>query len=424
MTNVLGFGAVVVAFFLIGCGGVTTQQKSETPPTPTKHQPRLAPTIAKVTCNERKSCTIDKQIEVADGSKIVAIDTIVQDCLIREYWLVRSQGAMYSGQLLEFAEMTNDKCDGDKHLMTVKEDKKRVVFWEDGAFEGQGASLTRVVSLSPLRVVKDEYDDYKKLEHGTVSEVVRRDWETFQFRVAWKYPVCGSGDLHKVRYPLVPFVTLSSAYMKSDWSSTAIGACGLFVDGTKNNGFLHRGKANKKDASFRVVGAQKQNLFIEVHDNHIVGKGVADHLTLTAATVVPYKSRGLCSATMPEPPRLYAWTIRIFDGQVTPSGSASKALPLRATHSASAKGQTPVRIKLSLPADIKAFTVTYSDSDDGKTIERTISTSPKTAKGRTELGQGISIPLQAAQCSIQNSKLTPIPMQSFPADKQVTVPYE
>jgi len=292
-------------------------------------------------------------------------------------------------------------------------------------------SNSTTLQLSPLRVLAESSSGYWSL--GPNSETSSWDWQTFSGSSSWYAPRCdedGAAIVDESRplnepettYSLIPSVTLAAPRAAADWAGVALGGCAAVVDSTGAGGFVTHGEPGAaSDASFRVVAIGKSTLVVEVADDTWTTGGKSwlhdDHLEIWLAD----RDAGYSWGSHCLDPSLAArqWGIRIADGE-TFAAHGKPTGPPTVTRHETADGA--VRLVLAFPDELKGLTVVYSDSDDGKSQERLIATSPVMFGDPYSLGGLRTIRPEEAVCAVEAGKLVVQETRKFQAGKPAISP--
>lgn len=230
------------------------------------------------------------------------------------------------------------------------------------------------------------------------------DYESFRGESAWSVMMCGTDEVLEFEPRVVPMINLPSAFSEGGWAQTGLGACASVFDASGSNGFVtHGATSTAADTRMKVVGGSDGLLFVEVWDDELksseTGNWIhADHLEVwVSATEQP---RLEMDCVEPQKPVLWQWGIDATDGQVHPA--YGKPGPLVAEVKRFDGG---TRFRVELPAETKHVTVVYSDSDDGKTQERLLATSPLKFGDYYTLGSFKQLDLKRVTCEVDGESL-------------------
>ena len=284
------------------------------------------------------------------------------------------------------------------------------------------------VSLSPLRPRSAESNGYWNL--GAHFLARRFDWDKFGGRQAWYTPYCKAdgemdesqlkddeltigGDLespgdYAFAYEFVPAVTLDPKFVKSP-ESVELGSCALTLDAGKTTGFVLEGTAGEpSDTSLSVVAsADGTRLYIEVKEVVWTARPQPhfDRLELWSSDGEP-RTGSHCI----EPPKA---KISAFDIDLT--GRVDRQRGRAPAPKVSVPKATPGtrRLVLSWQKPLEHVTLVYSDSDDGTSVKRRISTSKLRPDNPDSLGYVHPIQASEATCQVREGRLEPVVTLSF-----------
>ena len=327
----------------------------------------------------------------------------MDECAPYEYWLeVKAAGTATRWQPL--LELCNDGYGSSM----VGEDSVTVgpnAFTHDQ--NGGSAwrwSTRRVVQLMPYRLVSETLGSS---HNGSgADEQVTWDHAAFGGDLSWS---CDEAGAVVWKTALVPSVETPADYRKAGWRVTDLGTCALTVDATGKGGYLaHGAPGAAADARMSVVHSGG-TLYVDVFDDQWETSAerwiYTDHLELwvSARDVGSYGCDG------DETP--VQWGINITDGTVYPGFGKPTAAPKVAV----AKAGAARRVAITLPEQPGSITLVYSDTDDGKTQERLLATSPiKMGKGHT-LGRLHRVSENAATCVTEEGSLNVRPTPRDPS---------
>lgn len=273
------------------------------------------------------------------------------------------------------------RCDGDhsEGHAGPDVDARTFTYEEHSMFTNDQSWGHTVLGLDPLRIVE--------VSEGSSGRGVSHDetwnWDKFAGTVelgidycAGKAPWADGGTPPDSDMPdlvvealRIPRVKLPPAFLANGWRTTALGRCAAEVDG--ENGFtVHGTKGPAADTSMRVLFSTGDDVFIEIRDDRFVSGGKSwvadDHLEIWTTN-----DAGRCVDPKGKSP-VWQWGIRVLDGKVFPGFGDPSAAPRAEVQRAG----DVVRLKIEMQGTMAgAFTVVYSDSDDGRHQKRLIATS-------------------------------------------------
>lgn len=411
-------------------------------------------------CAARAPCALVEVKSASAGLWIVKITTdpgghadaaspSPERCVPYEHWLVRAKGS----SIVDRRELLRT-CNDGYGAAGVGED---VVTIEPGLFTHvqRGGSAWRwehgrTLELDPLRMKGITW-----WSGSTISPVSERgafDWSSFRGRARWYRPPCPAGggppptpdadeldivsrpnDPRAYVYDPLPVVELPESFRSGGFASTPLGTCAPPIDGVGERGFVVSGApGDDADARLRIVAARTGDpktteLYVEVADDVSIGPSAKwaldDHLQVWLQEDDPDPSE-LCLPTSAGAGAgaLTEWIVRLVDGKTFPGLHAGGSTPIvvsRATGK-SVDGRAVTRLKLVLTApSLQAITLAFSDSDDGKTIERVIAHSRLSPGKAATLGRLWPVDPKEAICTSASGALDRRLTQAFPANAPV-----
>lgn len=329
-------------------------------------------------------------------------------CEATEWWLV-SPGAP--------ARLVLSVCDdylGAVREETVQVDTNRLVYTRSGARRDDQWTLTRVLRLSPLRLVSEQ----ERTRWSSASGEQREDstlWdsETLRGELVRAASDCQPGErsLGARRLPYLPQVRPGQGYLEGGWKQVGLGsgkaACHLEASHT----LLGKEQlGSPQDASLKAVLVGEDTLIVEVLDDKWTGPSDKwlhdDHLELWLAPLPPQELNS-CAGKLTQEQKPVQWGIRILDGKVFPAHGAPRQ-PLQVER-AELPGGKGYRLKVTLPRDFLGISVIYSDSDSGTRQESMLGTSPLKFGRPETLNPVRLVPPEEATCEVRGGQLTPVP---------------
>jgi hypothetical protein len=395
--------------------------------------------VAAIACAGRDKCELVKVWGAGPNMKVAQITPdatrahdaqppfTAETCSPYEHWLVRQKGSETSRKLLVAT------CNDGYGASGVGDDFFEV---EPNVFRhvqsGGSASRwehTSVLELSPMRLRSigwwSGWSIASAFERGTF------DFVDFKGHVRWFRPECPEGggppdtsDFGEIPdtfddpklsvYDPIPIVTLGKAF---DWKTTSLDACAPPFDGTTQGFVIHGDKGDPRDGGLRVIALAPKTFVIELIDDVPVTGSKSwlydDHLEIwaedeavdPAELCIPSKTGGGAG-------RLRQWAIRVSDGKLFPGYGA----PTLARDPIVVE-QSGNRFRIELKMPIERVSVVFSDSDDGKTQERLISTSRLVHGKASTLGKTFEVPPTEMTCEVENGKLVRLAKRDFSSGK-------
>ena len=186
------------------------------------------------------------------------------------------------------------------------------------------------------------------------------DWESFRGHACWHgHDDCGE---------LLPVAHIADdgAYGGGGWKTTALGSCAMLIDGTPSHGVAE--PAASPTASVRALLADDV-LYLEVTDDVFVTRGA-----VIDAIEVVWSSYEAKPGDHPRVERL------TMDGQLTRAGMTRQLDVAEA-----GPGTRRFAVK-SWPPQMGSWSLSYVDTDDGRTVRQRISSVPRSnERGQTIL---------------------------------------
>lgn len=431
--------AVLLALFsLVSCKRAKTESVK---PVPIEESPRelTEKEVGAIACAGREKCALVKVSSAGAGLKVAQITpdaTRMHDaqppftsetCIQYEHWLVRQKGSETSRKLLVAT------CNDGYGASGVGDDIFEIEpnLFRHIQFGGSSSRWehTSVLELSPMRLRAigwwGGWSIASAFERGTF------DFVDFKGHVRWFRPDCPEGggppdmsdfgeipdlfdDPRLSVYDPIPIVTLGKGF---DWKTTALDACAPPFDGTSQGFVIHGAKGDPKDSGVRVIALDAKTFVIDVIDDVPVTGSKSwlydDHLEIWAEDE-PVDAAELCipSKNGGGAGRLRQWAIRVADGKLYPGYGAPTLSrdPIAIDHAGN-------RFKVELKMPIEKVTVVFSDSDDGKTQKRLVSTSRLVHGKGSTLGKTFQVPATEMVCDVENGKLVRAPKRDFSGDK-------
>lgn len=217
-------------------------------------------------------------------------------------------------------------------------------------------------------------------------------------KTAWSAPFCiygPDGSLSyseeegtEYNYTLIPKLSTSSAFAVS-WSSAPFpDNCVTVSAGEGGDGYLIYGKyGSRTESRMKVVRVSDREFLVEVADDAFVFGNPnwlnEDHLEVWEGSELQRYSDGCLDKR-----KASQWGIRLSDGKVFPARGNPKENPAVEIADLPASGGMNVkRLKVTFPAPADSVSFVYSDTDDGKKVERLTGTSKVMLKDANSLGK-------------------------------------
>jgi len=197
----------------------------------------------------------------------------------------------------------------------------------------------------------------------------------------------------------LPNVRLPNQF-RAAYGRFSLGGCSVYVDG-KANGYALQGRADPSSASFRAVAhpmkrkraEETSELFVEIQDDVVTP---LDELTLWRGSPPPWFETGAESAS-----------VRAADGSIV-----SDAARILETASLEVAANGTRHFRIVTKESLFGFTLVFSDSDDGVTVQRRIATS-RLVPGDEKETLGARFDVGRATCVIDGDHLEPATQTSL-----------
>ncbi len=265
-------------------------------------------------------------------------------------------------------------------------------WWQGSAMDLRNSTITKDYAQHYFASAPDVFDS-----QGW-------DYENFSGAAAWSMMMCDTESIVEFEPRLIPMVALPPAFSEGGWAQTGLGECASVFDASGSNGFVtHGATSTAADTRMKVVTGNDGLLFVEVLDDELkssqTGNWIhADHLEVWVSTTEQPRLEMGC--VEPQKPVLWQWGIDATDGQVNPA--YGKPGPLKAEVKRFDGG---TRFRVELPTETKHIAVVYSDSDDGKTQERLLATSPLKFGDHYTLGSFKQLDPKRVTCEVDGQSL-------------------
>lgn len=348
----------------------------------------------------------------------------------REYWVgviddSRDPDRLVSWQLAYSGLITISEIDLYPHTSATEVEvaQNRLIVKTQSLGSGGDSSQRIEYQLSPFRVAvsagTSSRDIFKSSQEQYWDWLAFRGWEARAIEVCRKDrgSVITEPDYENASFIYVPIVNLPAAYEQGAWRETALGSCAAVVDSehafgmnassdvTENMmpaGFVIDGQPGAtNDASMKLVMGNARTLYVEISDDTWKTQSKRwlgeDHVEIWLGPKSDCYDSTRSKA-------LAQWVVLVGSGKVIPAyGKPRQALTVE--HVAG-QGDAPARLKITLP-DMKyeTITVTYSDSDDGKTQESLLATSALRHGLSSTLGEVRAFAAGEAVCQVEDGRL-------------------
>ena len=403
--------------------------------TPIPPQLPTAYTAGEVLCVDRKGCKVEDVVTAGydAGKRALAVARVSlppksgsgesMGCDRYEWWLVTWQETRVRPMQLLLAA-----CNDGYGASGVGEDaltvKENAIEWTRYGGSSWRWTQSATAHLSPPRVITESLTGFWASDPFH-TEATLWDWDTLSGITRWYAPPCGKGGQpdttglpddgvpENVEYRFVdlPQLELPGLYTTGTWKRTSIGSCGALVDSSGGQGFVIFGSPGEpQDAAMRVVMEGRSDLYVEVVDDTLVPTArvplFADHLELWTGEKASYAE--FCVESRPTPAQ---WLIDL-QGKVMASYGDPTTHP---TAQVTIEGNT-ARFHITLPDEVSALTVVWSDSDDGEQQERLVATSRLKRGDRGSLGRPTRFEPEVAACEIKGAKLEMVMKRTLQPD--------
>jgi hypothetical protein len=178
--------------------------------------------------------------------------------------------------------------------------------------------------------------------------------------------------------------------------------CAANVDSNGANGWVTFGaKSDQNDAVLRVLATDEKTIVISALDDRFVEKAEswlhADHFEVW---IGPGEGGINCEDTAAKPTQ---WAI-LSSGEVIKAQGPDTSLPKVEMQRGNKTHEMLAIVRL--PEKPARITVVYSDSDNGKSQERLIATSPLVFGNNETLGEIADVPAGAARCALRDGVIS------------------
>jgi hypothetical protein len=321
-------------------------------------------------------------------------------CDTIEHWRVeRDTGRMLRGKLL------TSTCNDGYGAAGVGDDTFTVA---KGVFEhvqyGGSAwrhSMTHRAALAPLRYI-GAAERITWMVNGLVDEV-SLDFRTLAGHARHEEPEC-TKRMPSPRFVAealpIPLLDALPAAVRGPLADVGLGTCALRMNASGKLGYLLRGAPGEpSDAALAVLAIDENTLLVEIEDDLRVTDSTSwlydDHLEIWVSADTG--GEGECRARRSTARQ---WGIRVADGRVFPAHGSPEPLAVEVVR----LDDRRARMRIALPPHTRV-SVVYSDSDDGQTQERLLSTSKLIFGDGGTLSPIQRVKARAAVCSVAEGKL-------------------
>ncbi len=372
-------------------------------------QPPFGNDERRAVCGRRADCRISRSIDVGVDAQGRSIQLVTAALFPRskedvgyylwEHWaLLRSGGGLVGRQLL-FRDGTNANVGEGRPLDSDAAEANALVGLTVGGGEvsyrfqwtptagAWSGTTAETIGLTDLRLLR--YSSFSKRYDVPGGQEDRFDYDKLVGRSTLKEPA------EIASYAIVPKLEVDSAFLSS-WKTTAIKDCAAPIDG-QTSGYVLTGAASPKDTTFYVLAVGDDQLFVEVHDDHVVtGKKGGDALDIWV--VADFRAHGYWTGKPVKPTQFRA---QLHDGAVSRVSGPVVAPPV-----VEVSGGTPPRLRIELPKeDVLMWSLAYRDTDDGASVERVIATSRLKHIETHELAIAHSVDPLDARCRLVSGAL-------------------
>jgi len=275
--------------------------------------------------------------------------------------------------------------------------------------------------LSPFRVLSQESCSYHNIAPG--FDVTEWNLENFSVKMRSLHLKCGADggiDLdapgleemelgcapEKATREYIPIPQVSVSLPAGREAGISVGDCGVRADSSGKQGYLIHGKAGAaSDASLSAVFVSETRLVVTVVDDRFVQGGTKwlydDHLEIwTGGFSQAQECEGFSGDVATQ------WALFPLDSSIIKAAGPDQPAPTvkAQLNTESPSGPTPMTFVIDFPERPWKISVVYSDSDDGRSQERLIATSPVKFGDYDTLGTQIGAP-GGTVCSVHGDKL-------------------
>ncbi|MBL8911911.1 MAG: hypothetical protein JNM17_14555 [Archangium sp.] len=321
------------------------------------------------------------------------------ECEREEYWLAVGTKKRQLKQLLSLCNDGYGSAGVGEDEVKVK--PNRVIHDQFGGTDSR-LSVTREFQLEPPTLVSTTTTIFQSRAPQFVDEA-KWSWDTFSGERSRFFSKCvddGQPDLREELKPrpqkstLIPKVAVLRDWVEKGWKESSLGKCGGRAP------YVVQGSTGPEtDASMKVIAISDTEFVFEIIDD-VVTPGDTLQVWLGDQATTPWDSCiGKNALVAPS-----EWLVQVTTGLGRTGTNARFGAP---TSEVVQQGGA-VRIKMKLPEGVwYGMTFAYADSDDGKTVKRTLATSALQSSQLASLGLLFPIERRVAICEVENGALTP-----------------
>jgi hypothetical protein len=368
-------------------------------------------------CSEERPCSVTNDWKAGtDGTgqalRVYQLSRGPQEsehgeCELEEYFLATGTKGRKVRQVLSL-------CNDGYGSAGVGEDEVKVkpnrLFHEQFGGSGNRWVVTREFQLSPPVHLTTTVATFDAAAPQYVDETAW-NWDTFsgeRTRFLSKCNEDGTPDLREgvktrpVKSVAIPKIAVTRQFVEQQWKESSLGTCA-----GRATYLLTGAPGSEQDSSLRVLALSDTEYIVEIIDDTLT-PGDQLHLWLGETFSLPWE--GCLGSKLVTPAA--QWIVSLPSGEGRQGQNARFGKPLTEVAQA---GQS-VRLKLRLPDGVwPSLMFAFADSDDGKTVERTLATSQLSGQQAATLGGLHPIERRVAICEVTAGVLTPKRAASLPA---------
>lgn len=320
------------------------------------------------------------------------------ECEREEYWVaVGTKGRKWK-QLLSLCNDGYGSAGVGEDDVKVK--PNRLIHEQFGGASSR-ASTVREFQLEPPALVTTTTAIFQASAPQFVDEA-KWSWDTFSGERSRFFSKCtedGQPDLREELKPkplkstLIPKIAVTKQWVEQGWKESSLGQCG-----GRAPYLLQGAPGGDADSALKVLAISDTDFVFEISDDAVTP---GDVLQVWLGEQAPNPWDG-CVGKSPFVPA--EWLVQLSTGQGSRGANARFGAPV----SEVVPFTGGVRLKLKLPEGVyPAMTFAFADSDDGKTVERTLATSQLQQTQLASLGVLHAIERRVAICEVADGVLTP-----------------
>lgn len=321
------------------------------------------------------------------------------ECEREEYWVAVGTKKRKLKQLLSLCNDGYGSAGVGEDEVKVK--PNRLIHDQFGGSDSR-VSVTREIQLEPTTLVSTTTAIFESRAPQFVDEA-KWSWDTFSGERSRFFSKCGEDgqpDLREelkpkpIKSTLIPKVAVTREWVEKGWKESSLGQCGGRAP------FVLQGVLGADtDASMKVLAISDTEFIFEIIDDAVMPGDVVQ-VWLGEQATNPWDScLGRANVFQPS-----EWLVQVTTGQGRTGMNARFGAPV----SEVVQQGGAVRIKMKLPEGVwHSVTFAYADSDDGKTVKRTLATSALQQSQLASLGVLFPIERRVAICEVENGVLTP-----------------